>query len=307
MNYQESHMPFIIISFILVAILNVETYEKSMCKEQHLFNLIAHRGVSTIAPENTFASFNKAIELNYDMIELDIQLSREGEIVVIHDYSLERTTNGIGVVHDYTVEELKQFDAGYWFNKHFKGEKIPTLREVIEKYNNVVGLLIEIKYPDLYPGIERKLAKLLKKKGKKREIVVQTFDKLSLRRMKKLLPEVSRCLLLSGFEVNHLTDSRLKEIADFAEYVSPPEFAVTPDFIARTKLAGLKVYVWDVHSHKDLIRMKRMGIDGIVTDSLNLRELPKIQNSQNLKCSYVEFVELVKLMTKKLLTFINSV
>src|SRR3712207_5048900 len=108
--------------------------------------IMAHRGAAAYAPENTIAAFTKAIEMKADAIELDIHLSKDDHIVVIHDEKVDRTTNGKGLVMEFTLEELKRLDAGSWFNKEFKNEKIPTLREVLElvAYKNI-DLNIEIK------------------------------------------------------------------------------------------------------------------------------------------------------------------
>src|SRR5690606_9559351 len=109
--------------------------------------VIAHRGFSGAAPENTLAAFRKGIEIGSDMIELDVHLSRDGELVVIHDETLERTTNGKGRVADNTLMELKDLDAGSSFAPQFSGEKIPTLIEVIELAKGRVLVNIEIKNP----------------------------------------------------------------------------------------------------------------------------------------------------------------
>lgn len=112
--------------------------------------VIAHRGFSGQAPENTLASFQKAVELGSDMIELDVRFSKDGQVVVIHDDTIDRTTNGRGKVADYTLKELKQFDAGSWFAPQFSGERIPTLKEVLELVKGKVLVNIEIK--DESPG-----------------------------------------------------------------------------------------------------------------------------------------------------------
>lgn len=103
---------------------------------------IAHRGASGYAPENTMAAFEKALEMGADLLELDVQLSTDGHVVVIHDYTVERTTDGQGKVEDLTLEESRKLDAGAWYRPEFKGEVIPTLEEVLEHVGGRIGLLI---------------------------------------------------------------------------------------------------------------------------------------------------------------------
>ena len=115
---------------------------------------IAHRGASGYAPENTLAAFDKAVEMQADYIEIDVQLSKDDLPVVIHDDTLDRTTNGTGNISAYTLQELKSLDAGSWFDKKYAGEKIPSLNEVLEMYGEKINILIELKSPELYPGVE---------------------------------------------------------------------------------------------------------------------------------------------------------
>ena len=107
--------------------------------------VIAHRGFSGAAPENTLAAFKKAMEVDSDMMELDVRFSKDGQVVVMHDDTLDRTTNGRGKVSDYTLKELKQFDAGSWFAPQFAGEQIPTLVEVLEFAKGRIPVNFEIK------------------------------------------------------------------------------------------------------------------------------------------------------------------
>ncbi len=121
--------------------------------------ILAHRGASAYAPENTMAAFKKAIEMNADGIELDVHLSKDGYIVIIHDERVDRTTDGKGEVKDFSLDELKKLDAGSWFSDEYKGEKIPTLEELLSLIKNTeIYLNIEIKAGyRVYPDIEEKL------------------------------------------------------------------------------------------------------------------------------------------------------
>ncbi|MEW5822068.1 MAG: glycerophosphodiester phosphodiesterase family protein, partial [Cyanobacteriota bacterium] len=107
--------------------------------------IIAHRGFSAQAPENTIAAFDAAIKSGVPFIELDVTLTKDGELIIIHDDTLDRTTNGKGLVSEFTLEELKKLDAGEWFCREFKGEQLPTLSEVLDRYGNKIAINIEIK------------------------------------------------------------------------------------------------------------------------------------------------------------------
>ena len=142
--------------------------------------VVAHRGFSGAAPENTLAAFRKAIEAGSDMIELDIQLSKDGKIVVIHDETLERTTDGQGRVADRTFPEIRKLDAGSWFGSQFSGEKIPTLQEVLELAKGKVLVNIEIKNPahGQYPITELADQGLeaVKKAGMLNRVIFSSFN-----------------------------------------------------------------------------------------------------------------------------------
>ena len=119
---------------------------------------VGHRGAKGHAPENTFASFNLALEMGVNAVETDVHLSKDGEVVLIHDHTVDRTTDGRGFVKDMTLRELKQLDAGSWYDTRFAGQRIPTLTELLEWARGRVGVAIEIKNgPIYYPGIAEKV------------------------------------------------------------------------------------------------------------------------------------------------------
>jgi glycerophosphoryl diester phosphodiesterase len=127
-----------------------------MSSSAQLFTIIAHRGASGSAPENTLAAIELAIANKADMIEIDIHQTKDGKLVVIHDDKLDRTTTGKGKINELTLEEIKKHDAGSWFNTSFSNEKVPELKEVLELINGKCKLLIEIKgKPSDYSGLEK--------------------------------------------------------------------------------------------------------------------------------------------------------
>ncbi len=140
--------------------------------------IIGHRGAAGLAPENTLASFQKAIDLKVDMIELDIHLSADDELIVMHDATVDRTTNGTGEIKNMTRNEIQKLDAGSWFNATFKGQKAPTLTEVIDLVNGQCKILIELKWPKegIYTGLVKKLIKVLQDKNVVSQVIIQSFE-----------------------------------------------------------------------------------------------------------------------------------
>lgn len=230
---------------------------------------IAHRGAAGYCPENTMASFKKAIELGADFIEIDVQLSRDGMLVVIHDPTLERTTNGSGYVRDHDFADLRKLDAGSWFGKNFKNEKIPVFEELLENVLPHTGILIELKNPSLYPGIEQKLADAILNKSlhleKEPLIMVQSFDTDSVKRFHSLLPS-----LPAGVLIRHnprgISDKRLKEFSAFAQFINPKQTMMTRRLKDRIHAHGMDAFTWTVNQQKQIHRFEIMKLDGVTTD-----------------------------------------
>ncbi|MDQ3928010.1 MAG: glycerophosphodiester phosphodiesterase, partial [Chloroflexota bacterium] len=151
--------------------------------------LIAHRGGSLEVPENTLSAFRHAIRAGMRMVELDVQMARDGELVVIHDETVDRTTDGTGPVGSFTLEELQRLDAGSWFAPRYAGERIPTLRQVFDLcVPEGVGVVVEIKHPEMYPGLEEKLVALIGEMWLRgaENIWCISFDHPCIRRLRKL-------------------------------------------------------------------------------------------------------------------------
>ncbi|SFI89916.1 glycerophosphodiester phosphodiesterase [Thermoflavimicrobium dichotomicum] len=237
-------------------------------QEKYRVETIAHRGASGYAPENTMSAFRKAEEMKADYFELDVQMSKDGHLVVIHDTTVNRTTNGTGNVKDLTLTELRQLDAGSKFNPTFAGEKIPTFDEVLEEFRGKIGILIELKAPELYPGIEEKVAQALKKhnmhKPKNEKIIVQSFNFESMKKFHQLLPEVPVGVLTS--DPNHLSDAKIKEFATYANYVNPNLKIVNKQVVENIHAHGMKVQSWTVRSRSAVQPLLDAKVDGIITD-----------------------------------------
>lgn len=237
-------------------------------KQKKMVN-IAHRGASGHAPENTMAAFEKAVEMKADYIEVDVQMTQDGEVIAMHDTTVNRTTNGTGAVSDYTLEELQQLDAGSWFSEEFAGEKIPTFEEIIDTYRGKIGILIELKSPELYPGIEEKVADALKErnmhKPRNEKIIIQSFNHESVQLSKERLPRIPHAVL-AGTSWADVTDEELEEFATYADFFNPNMNIVTHHLVDRVHKAGMDIYPYTVRTQEQADSLFELHVDGIITD-----------------------------------------
>jgi glycerophosphoryl diester phosphodiesterase len=241
----------------------------SMKTKEHPPLKIGHRGAAGYCPENTIASFKKALELGVDYLELDIQMTKDGELVVIHDSSVNRTTNGKGRVRDLTLREIQNLDAGSWFHHNFAGEKIPSLSEVFDEFGGKIGFLLELKKPSLYPLIEEKIAQELRKRKLTTgdmPIIVQSFDRNSLKRFHELLPSIPIGVLVKNAGLNNISNKDLKSFASYVSFVNPKLTMVNKRLIKRIHHHGFKTIIWTVKKKNDLKNVKHLHVEGIVSD-----------------------------------------
>jgi glycerophosphoryl diester phosphodiesterase len=231
---------------------------------------IAHRGASAYAPENTIAAFDKAVEQGADAIELDLHLSRDGELVVIHDDTLDRTTDGSGPVHQRSLAELMRLDAGRWFGEAFAGERIPTLSEVLDRFVGRIPLALEVKAgSDFFPGIEETLVSALRRHSAIEDAAVASFDHFALKRLKEIEPTLRTAALLVGRPVSLSAlagPARADGLAIEASFVTKAE-------VEACRAAGLKLVVWVVNEPAQMRHFIRLGVDGIITDRPDLLHL----------------------------------
>ena len=164
--------------------------------------IIGHRGGAKGFPENTLVSFQKAVELGADGVEFDVQLTKDGEVVVIHDELIDRTMNGSGLVKDHTLQELRQMNAGEFFSPDFKEQKIPTLAEVLEIVQDLSVINIELKNYLPYPELEEKVLKLVDQFEIRDQVIISSFNHYSLQKVKKLQPEIRTGALLMAKIIN---------------------------------------------------------------------------------------------------------
>jgi glycerophosphoryl diester phosphodiesterase len=229
---------------------------------------VAHRGATGYAPENTIAAFDKGVEMKADYIEIDVQRSKDGELVIIHDTTVDRTTNGTGYIKDLTFEQLRQLDAGSWKGEQFTGERIPAFDEILDRYHGKTGILIELKAPELYPGIEEQVAEELTKRNLDRpqneKIIIQSFNFESMKKMNTLLPNVPIGVLTSSKA--HATSEALKEFSAYADYFNPSYGIVTKELVGEVHALGMKISSWTVRSQEAADFLIEMGVDAIITD-----------------------------------------
>ncbi len=261
---------FLAAQLILVSATAFPFSEEIIAKEgQEKLIIIAHRGASAYAPENTMAAFAKGVEMGADYIEFDVQMSKDGIPIIIHDNSLDRTTNGSGHISAYTLEELKTLDAGSWFGKEFAGETIPTFDEVLDQFGGKINILIELKYPELYPGIEEKVAHALKEynlvKTNSDEIIIQSFNHASVKKSKELLPEIPHGVLV-GKDWKYVSDTQLEEFATYAYYFNPYFKIATAELVERVHLANMTMFPYTIKNQSDANKLYKLDVDGIITD-----------------------------------------
>lgn len=235
--------------------------------------IIAHRGLSGLAPENTLPAFAKAVELGVDMIELDVLASAEGGLVVIHDAELERTTDGRGEVARHTLEELATLDAGSWFSPDFAGVRIPTLDEVFDLLGGKVLVDVEIKTEAVSDtaggGIVERVLALIRARRLDREVLVSSFDERALHLARRLAPDIRRGALYD-------VDSRATR--DPLELVRRTGAAalflgsgqLTTSLLERAHAEGGVVGVYTVNETERMSQLLDRGVDALFTDRADL-------------------------------------
>ncbi|MBS7605305.1 MAG: glycerophosphodiester phosphodiesterase family protein [Candidatus Bathyarchaeia archaeon] len=211
---------------------------------------IGHRGAKAYEPENTILSFKRALELGVNAVELDVRRTKDGEIVVIHDAEVDRTTNGKGLVSDLTLKEIKELSTE-------KGEKIPTLDEALAFLDRKVKVLIEIKEV----GIEEKVLEIVKSRGLEDNVIIISFHEDSLKKVREMNGVIKTGLIY----VRH-KDPIKAALSLKAQYLLPMYKFVYPSLVKRAHENGLKVIVWTINTPEEAREYARMGVDGIASD-----------------------------------------
>ncbi len=231
--------------------------------------IIAHRGASLEAPENTLSAFRRALDLGVDAVETDVHLSSDGELVVLHESTLDRTTDGHGLVKNHSLAALRRLDAGRWFDERFAGERILTLEETLDVLR-AVRVIIEIKNgPVYYEGIAARVARVVRRSAHK-AITVSSFDHPVLREIRRLAPDMETAALFMGRLIDPLRLAREAGVS----VLHPYWMWITPDLVGTAHAAGLRVEAWTVDEPEHQAHVVSLGVDGIITNQpVRLRSL----------------------------------
>jgi glycerophosphoryl diester phosphodiesterase len=221
---------------------------------------IAHRGASAYTPENTFAAFDKALALGVDNVEFDVHFSADGHIVVIHDETLDRTTSGTGPVVNQTMDRLRSLDAGGWFSDEFKGEPIPTLAHLLERYKGWLHFHIEVK--GRTPGLAKRTADLVRGFGVGSVTTITSFDLAPLEEVRTYAPE-----LFAGWLVREIDDSVIAQAQELKlVQLCPPASQVTPELVNDLHEKGFVVRAWRVGDTGLMRQVVDSGADGMTVN-----------------------------------------
>ncbi|RSD24414.1 glycerophosphodiester phosphodiesterase [Mesobacillus subterraneus] len=244
-----------------------------------VFN-ISHRGASGYAPEHTLASYDMGQRMQGDFIEIDLQMTKDGELVALHDESLDRTTNGKGLVKELNVADLKKLDAGSWFNEayperaklEYMGLQVPTLPEILERFGTDAKFFIETKSPEDYPGMEEKLIETLYEYNLIGDqlpfdkIMIQSFSVESLKKIHEMDDSIPLIQLLSYYSPAVITDLEIDKIKEYASGVGMHFTSISPGYVKKVKDSGLLVIPYTVNEKEDMIMLLDWGVSGMFTN-----------------------------------------
>ncbi len=236
-------------------ILIISLYSAGMIQSQEKCLVIGHRGACGYAPENTVSSFVKALELGVDMIELDVHLCASGELVVIHDDTLHRTTNGTGYVQDKTKQQLDALAIG-------SSEHIPTLKEVIDVVQHRAKIAIELKGQGTAKPTARMVQEYLDQGWQPDEFYVLSFDHVQLQEFHALLPQIKRCATVNGMPLEFSAYAKKHGF----QAVSTKYEYVTQQFVDDAHAHGLKVFIYTANDPRIITQLLCKGVDGIFSD-----------------------------------------
>lgn len=283
-------MPRLFKAILLIGALVAATYgvfaARALPRAEHPFFsqddavlVIAHQGGDFLWPSNTLYAFEKAVELGVDILELDVHASKDGELVVIHDDTLERTTNGTGLVKEQSLAELKRLNAGFNWSPERKGEsfpyrglnlQIPTLKEVFESFAET-RITIEIKQKE--PSITQELCDLIRQYKLEKQVLINSFHVAALKDFRSQCPEVASSTTSSevrnAFILKSLFLGQLYRAP--AEAFQVPETQgslkiVTPKLVSVAQQKNMNLQVWTPNETADMQRLINMGVNGIITD-----------------------------------------
>jgi glycerophosphoryl diester phosphodiesterase len=232
--------------------------------------IFGHRGASKYAPENTVAAFELALKQGAEAFELDTMLSADGIPVVIHDRTVDRTTDDSGKMDQISAKKLRNMDAGSTFSTKYSNERIPLLEEVFTTFKNRALINVELKnYHNLSDALPEKVAEIANRIDVIEQLLFSSFFPSNLKRIKRLIPGVSVALLCSRGAIGYLPRSKVF-LSVSPNYIHPHYKDITKSFIEKQHHMYRKVNVWTVNHQTDMIRLINQGVDGIITDDPKL-------------------------------------
>ncbi|MCQ4086985.1 glycerophosphodiester phosphodiesterase family protein [Saccharibacillus sp. JS10] len=242
---------------------------------------VAHRGFSGVAPENTLAAMKLVMQMKeIQWIEIDVQLSQDGVPVVIHDFTLNRTTNGNGIVHEQNIEQLRQLDAGRWKSRLFTGQRIPTLSELLDTVQGRLKLNIELKIkPDSYPGLAQAALHEIRKRKMEQDVIFTSFVPHILLECREIAPEIRRGLIIDQRPADLM--DKLREYG--CDFLSIGHHRIDSHFVRSTIESGFDMMVWTVDSVRRMRELKSMHPDLMICTNrpdrwLLAQKLPNIRD-----------------------------
>ncbi len=227
--------------------------------------VIAHRGASHAAPENTLSSYRLAIEEGATIAETDVHLTKDGVVVVMHDTTVDRTTAGTGSIAEHTASELTSLEAGSWFDAEFDGEPVPTLKQLLTTVGQELIMCIEVKAGD---GIVEEIANLVDELSLRHRVILFSFDHQQIAFAKALMPDVPALVLFKRPKRRVKWGGAPIRVARElgVDVIGLDRRSVSATFVRRAHDAGFPVFVYTVNSAIDIMSMMQMGVDGLITD-----------------------------------------
>ncbi|EJQ94489.1 hypothetical protein IGW_02209 [Bacillus cereus ISP3191] len=264
---------FIVIGTFVFHKVNELKYTKVINQSNHIKN-IAHRGASAYGPEHTIAAYKLGQQLKGDYIEIDLQMTKDGHLVAMHDETVNRTTNGTGLVKEHTLEEIKRLNTGSFFNekhpslakKEYENAKVPTLEEIIEMLGHDVKYYIETKSPDEYPGMEEKLLEIINHYEIQDKVIIQSFSEESLQKVHSLNVNIPLVQLLSYKKAVQLTESEIEKYSTYCIGLGMNYKYVDAAYVKKIKKHGLEVHPFTVDNETDMKKLILWGVDGMFTN-----------------------------------------
>lgn len=235
---------------------------------------VAHRGASGYAPEHTIPAYELGEELNGDYIEVDLQMTSDGTLIAMHDVTVDRTTDGTGLVENMTVEEIKQLDAGSWFNTSYPekakdeyiGLKVPTLEEIFHRFGSGSNYYIETKSPDIYPGMEEELLRLIESYDLSNNVLIQSFSSDSLKLTHSLDPSMPLVQLISQPALGDNAEDELEEIEQYAIGVGPNFNNINEEYVHTVRSHELEIHPYTVNTKEAMKTALEWGVTGLFTN-----------------------------------------